>query len=511
MYILGVDIGTTNTKVIAYTPEGRSMAGADMSNSPLSMVAGYHELDPAMILKAVVKTMQDVRMHMGKEPLVGCCFSSAMHSLLAVDAAGRPLTNLITWADNRSSAQAAALKATAKGNEIYNRTGTPIHPMSPLCKLLWMKEEQPALHAAAAKFIGIKEYLFFHFFGQYVIDHSIASATGLFDIYDLGWNETALREAGITPEKLSTPVSTSHAVTGLKQEYVDLLSIPADTPFIIGASDGCLANLGSGAMQPGDVSITVGTSGAVRMTAHQPQQDAQQRIFNYILTEDLYISGGPINNGAMLLKWCAEQLFSRPFNNATDDAEWFLEQAAKAPAGCDGLIFLPYIQGERAPVWDANARGVFFGIGTQHTQAHFMRAVIEGINFALYEVMQAVEESVGPVKRIYASGGFSRSQQWVQWLADLLGQDILLSGTADASAMGAALLGLHAMGITSSLALPAMSDISITSGKRTTGEIKTRELIRHYQPSPQQREVYLHNYNIYKTLYASLQVAFHKM
>jgi gluconokinase len=280
----------------------------------------------------------------------------------------------------------------------------------------------------------------------------------------------------------------------LHKEYADLLGVDQSTPFIIGASDGCLANVGSGAMQAGDMSVTIGTSGAVRMATAKPQHDAKGRIFNYILTEQWYISGGPINNGAVLLSWYAEHFLNRTFNN-TEDVAWFLQQAASVPAGADGLIFLPYVQGERAPVWDAQARGVFFGIHTQHTQAHFMRAVVEGINYALYEVAQSVEETIGPVNRLYASGGFTRSSQWLQWMADLFNKEVIISASADASAIGAAIMGWYALGKTNTFELP----------KNAT------QVIERFIPDPPQHAAYQRNYAIYTSLYPSLKEAFHRL
>ncbi|AXY78848.1 gluconate kinase [Paraflavitalea soli] len=491
-HIIGVDIGTTNTKAIAFTVEGTVIAQASITYMPLVTAAEEHELDVEILFNAVVQTIQQVTAQTGSSFLLGIAFSSAMHSLLAVDQAGKPLTNLITWADLRSSDQAARLKESDAGKLIYQRTGTPIHPMSPLCKLLWMKEQRPDIFAAAHKFIGIKELVFFRFFGQYLIDHSIASATGLFDIYDVDWNKEALLVTGLSADRLSTPVSPTHIVTGISAAYATMLGIGQDTPFIPGASDGCLANVGSGAMQPGDVSLTIGTSGAVRMMAHQPQHDVKERIFNYILTEQWYVSGGPINNGAVLLKWYAEHFLHRTFHH-TEDFEWFLQQASEVPAGAEGLVFLPYVQGERAPVWDAAAKGVFFGIHARHTQAHFMRAIVEGINFALYQVTQSLEETIGPVTNIYASGGFTKSPHWLQWMADLFGKKIIVSSAADASATGAAILGLKAIG--------KIDDLHFRAKTTQPGE--------HFLPHEQQREAYLHNYRIYAMLYDRLKDVFH--
>lgn len=490
-HIIGVDIGTTNTKAIAFTVEGAIIAQANITYMPLTTAAEEHELDPDTLFNAVVQTIQQVTRQTGNSTLLGISFSSAMHSLIAVDTTGKPLTNVITWADLRSSRQAEQLKHSDAGRRIYQRTGTPVHPMSPLCKLLWMKEELPEVFAAAHKFIGIKELVFYRFFDQYLIDHSIASATGLFDIYDFDWNKDALLITDLTPGHLSNPVSTTHKVTGLKKEYAGLLGIDQATPFILGASDGCLANVGSGAMQPGDVSLTIGTSGAVRMMANKPQHDVKERIFNYILTEQWYVSGGPINNGGVLLKWYAEHFLDRSFHKA-EDFEWFVQQAAQVPAGAEGLVFLPYVQGERAPVWDAAAKGVFFGIHARHTQAHFMRAIVEGINFALYQVTQSIEDTIGPVVRIFASGGFTRSPQWVQWMADLFGKEITISSTGDASATGAAILGLNALGISSDLNFPGNAP----------------QMGERFLPDEQQRKTYLHNYSIYTILYDKLKDVF---
>lgn len=446
--IIGVDIGTSGTKAIAYTREGKVIGNSYVSYNPVTGEPGCHELDPEVLFNAVItcieKTAQQVSTLAGK--IAGVSFSAAMHSLIAVDAKGDPLTNVITWADARSAAYAEVLKQSPAGRDIYRHTGTPIHPMSPLCKIMWLREHQPAVFAAAHKFISIKEFIFHRFFDDYLIDHSIASATGLFDIINKTWYEPALAAAGITPERLSRPVPTTYVISALKEPLSAPLSVVANTPFIIGASDGCLANLGSHATEPGDMSVTIGTSGAVRMMASLPAWDKQERIFNYILTSERYVSGGAINNGVVLLKWYTENFLQKPFASARD-LNLFVEQAAQAPAGADGLLFLPYLLGERAPVWDAAAKGVFLGVHAGHTQAHFMRAIIEGINYALYQVAASVQETVGTIQHIYASGGFINAPLWLQWLTDLFGKEIKVINSDDASSVGAAMLGLQALNL----------------------------------------------------------------
>ena len=473
---------------------GEILGNANVSYGAIQSAPGYHEQDPEIFFNAVMSTLQEVVEKNKHHQLTGVSFSSAMHGLMAVDKKGKPITNIITWADLRSKEQAQRLKDSEVGTRIYQHTGTPIHPMSPLCKLMWMKENDPVTFKSAFKFISIKEFIFFKLFGEYLIDHSIASATGLFDIYSLTWYHESLVVSGIHAGQLSKPVSTTYIINSLKKEHVGFLGIDPGTRFIIGASDGCLANLGTNAVETGDTAITIGTSGAVRMISDQPQYDSKQRIFNYLLTETKYVSGGAINNGVVLLKWYAEHFLDYPFTNM-DGFDWYMRKALSAPAGSSGLIFLPYVMGERAPVWDADAKGVFFGIHSKHTQAHFMRAIIEGISFALFQVTKSLEETVGPVTNIYASGGFIHSKEWLQILADVIGMKIHITNATDASALGAAILGFTAIGVLNNLS-DAKSFISVQET---------------FFPNDEQHRIYMGNYTVYASLYFKLKEEFLKL
>lgn len=487
-YIIGIDIGTTNSKAVAYDPDGNVVA-QDLRTYPhISPQEGYFELDPEVLFQAVQELLKNIVARLVPNKPAGICFSSAMHGLIAVDAMGMPLTNMITWADLRSSAYAKQLKNTETGKRIYERTGTPVHAMAPLCKLMWMKENLSEVFFSAHKFISIKEYIFYHFFGEFIVDRSVASSTGLFDIYSLDWNADALHTAGINAEKLSGHVSTGFIIKGLNKKYASLLNLHPETPFIIGASDGCLAHLGSNALHTRDISITIGTSGAVRVMTEKPVHDPKQRIFNYLLTDDLFISGGPVNNGGNVLQWFAKSFLKKDYLTP-DDLDLFIQEAVNTPAGCEGLIFLPYIYGERAPVWDADARGLFYGVSSIHTMAHFMRAIMEGISFALYSILETIEESYGPSNKIYASGGFIRSKEWVKLLADVLGKKVFVTHGEDSSAAGAAILGMKALGITTNL--------------HDLGSFFPDKEI--FEPDLNDHQVYLRNYNVYSKLYDKLK------
>lgn len=483
-YVIGIDIGTTNTKAVAFTETGQVLGSVETSYPVFTDATGAHELEPNALFDAALTVLLQITEKLDPAEAAAVSFSCAMHSLILVGADGKPLTRAMTWADRRSEAYAAALKGSELGRRLYRQTGTPIHAMSPLCKLLWLKDRRPELFRQAAKFISIKEYVWWRFLGRYQVDHSLASATGLFDIRALGWSVEALEHVGIRADRLSAPVPTTHRETELLSTW-RTMGLMRGTPFVIGGSDGCLANLGTGAVRPGATALTIGTSGAVRMAALVPAEDAKERIFNYILTEGRYIVGGATNNGGNAVQWYADLILG---NHEADSLDALAATAGRVAPGAGGLIFLPYLLGERAPVWDAEARGVFFGIGAMHRQEHFMRATLEGISFGLRQIGASLEETVGPVEQIYASGGFTRNRGWLQLIADIFQKKVCVAALADASAIGAAMLAWVALGVCTLEDAAALAAVTHT-----------------YEPDKALAEVYQGNYRIFSQLYGRLK------
>jgi gluconokinase len=446
-YIIGIDIGTTGTKSVLFTPNGTAVAKALVEYPLLSPTPATAEQDPEQIFAAVVDTVRQVTAQVEPAQVMGLAFSSAMHSLIAVAADGSLLTPSITWADNRSAVWAE--KTRRDQPDLYHRTGTPIHPMSPLVKLVWLRQDHPEIFQQAAKFISIKEYVFYRLFGRYAIDHSIASATGLLNLSQLDWDEAALAWAGIRPDQLSQLVPTTQILTGIDPALAQQMGLRPDIPVVIGASDGVLSNLGVGAVAPGVVAVTIGTSGAIRAVVDRPVTDPQSRLFCYALTESHWVVGGPVNNGGIALRWLRDQFGETESQVAKrlgqDPYDLLIDLAATVPAGSDGLLFHPYLLGERSPLWDANARGSFFGLSFNHTKAHLIRAVLEGILLNMQIVLQALEDFTGNTRQIQATGGFARSRFWRQMMADIFNQPITIPEQFESSCLGAAILGLYAL------------------------------------------------------------------
>ncbi|MDF2815111.1 MAG: gluconokinase, partial [Paenibacillus sp.] len=246
--------------------------------------------------------------------------------------------------------------------------------------------------------------------------------------------------------------STTYILQGLTQAYAADTSLPSDTPFVVGASDGVLANLGAGAFEPGVYSVTIGTSGAVRGTVREPLTDPEGRLFCYALKEDFWVVGGAINNGGIMFRWVRDQLATLEAEEGRkrgmDPYDYLTEIASTVHAGSDGLIFLPLLAGERAPYWNANARGLFFGLSLFHEKKHMIRSVMEGVMFRIHSVVQALEDVGGPTKEIRASGGFARSSFWLSMMADVLGNPVTVPPSVESSGLGAAQLALLATGET---------------------------------------------------------------
>jgi len=410
-----------------------------------------------------------------------------------MDANDQPLTHSITWADNRAAAWADKIRYEMDGHAIYLRTGTPIHPMSPLCKLMWLRHDRPDIFLRSARFVGIKEYVFHRMFGQWLVDHSIASATGLFNLRELDWDSGALALIGVTAAQLSQPVPTTYRLSGLSPALAQQLGLLPTTPFVIGANDGVLSNLGVNAIAPGQVAVTIGTSGAMRTVVDQPVTDPAGRTFCYALTENHWVVGGPINNGGSILRWVRDELATAEAAEArqrgADPYDALMEIAAQVRAGADGLLFHPYLAGERAPLWDADARGSFFGLAMHHGKPHMIRAALEGVIFSLYSILPAVEALIGPSRRMMATGGFARSALWRQMMADIFDREVVVPESVESSCLGAAVLGLYALGRISSLA--AIADMVGST--------------HHHRPDPENVAIYKKLWPIYVAIPQQLQ------
>jgi gluconokinase len=275
-----------------------------------------------------------------------------------------------------------------------------------------------------------------------VVDTSVASATGLLDSRTLEWSPEILDFLAISSSRLSKVVSPGYTLyyDGERVDPSVRLGLPIGMPVIAGSSDGASANLATGATGNHVLAITIGTSGAARMVVHGVQTDDRMRTFCYHVRDNSYIVGGASNNGAVVIQWLKEAVLQ-----TEEDFVQLFALAATVKPGSEGLLFIPYILGERAPVWNSKARGLYFGLGIGHTKAHLIRAAMEGVVYCLYSIGKVLTENK-EIRELHATGGFARSPLWLQMVADIFNTKVLVFGEDESSALGAVIIGLEASG-----------------------------------------------------------------
>lgn len=465
-YFLGIDMGTSSIRAVMFDEAGYQISSDSVDCSISTSFEGAAELDPEFVTNAVFNASSGciTKSGVNRHRIEAVCFSCHMHSLMLVGEHGEPLTQLMLWADTRAGREAEFIASKFDTADFYNRTGCRVrHPMYPLAKLLWIKNNHPDIFKKATRFITIKEYILFKLFGDYYADYTIAASQGYFNIHEQSWDKEILYEVLETgPEKLGTPVDCLQVLRGIRPEYAELMGLDIGTPVVVGSGDGIMANLGCGVTDDTALSSTIGTSGAVRTTVGKPLLDPEQRTWCYSFTKDSWVAGGAINNGGLVLKWLRET-FRKQFEY---DAAAYGENVYKlfdrftkqVGPGSDGLIFLPYLTGERCPDWRADVRGLMHGLDYSHGRMHIVKAAMEGVMYRLYSVYEAISCLDKNAVQIRATGGYIRSEAWLQMQADIFNKEILVCPVIETSALGAAYLAMVAVGAAGSIrdTLPSM-------------------------------------------------------
>ncbi|MCE1254598.1 MAG: gluconokinase [Anaerolineae bacterium] len=487
--IIAVDIGTGSSRALLIDSRLHILASFSAPCELIEPASGHVEQAADQVLLATLQVIRQAALTAAQQAnaISGICFSSAVSSLLAVNEAGLPLCHALTWADTRAQPQVKNLKE--KALQLYQRTGTPQHASYWLPKLIWMRQNRPEIFLKTRYWVGLKDYVVHYLTGEYLTDTCNAAATGMLNSDTLTWDEFSCDLAGISTGQLPALSETTSLISGLRADVAAELELPPATPLILGAGDGMLANLGSGVITPGQVATTIGSSGACRSASTHPVlDDALMRAWSYPLLKDLWIIGGAENSGGLIVNWFTENYWPAGPHRFDD----MLQAVSKIPPGSQGLIFLPYLLGERAPIWDENARGAFIGLDSRHSPAHLARAVLEGVIFALYDVYRSLGEYTAEAQEIRVSGGYTRSPVWLSIQANLFNKKLVVLKNHECSALGAAILGFYALGVFPDL-------------KSGCDLIEIKETIH---PDPRQQTIYEKIIPLYTQAYHQLKPIF---
>ena len=440
-YLLGIDIGTSSVKTLILQAEtGLTLTGVTQEYPVLQPQPGYAEQNPSDWWRATVGTIRSALDESGIAPdgIVGIGLSGQMHGVVCIDAQHEVVRTAIIWADTRSKPQVDTLLANMPAQVMSQHApGQPAAGfMGPT--LMWLQAHEPETLQRTKAVLLPKDYIQLRLTGEITTDASDGAATWLMDVKSGAWSDTLIASCGIDSRYLP-PVKPSDSVVGqVTPGAAEQLGIPAGIPVIAGCADQCAQALGYGLFDPGTALVTIGTGGQVFMPLAEPRIDPQLRyyVFNHAVARRWYAAAAILCAG-LALRWLRDTL---GFKDRSDAYAHLSHLAADVPPGADGLIFLPYLTGERTPHMDPLASGLFLGLRIHHTPGHLARAVMEGVTFALRECLDLVTIQEAMPPRIIISGGATASPVWRQIQADVYNQTVWLAEGENHACVGAALL-----------------------------------------------------------------------
>jgi xylulokinase len=447
-YLLAHDLGTTGNKATLFDADEGVVKVSTFEPYPTDYSQpGWAEQDPADWERAVWQCTRRLISDAGIEPgaVAAVSFSGHMQGALLVDRQGIPLRNSIIWADQRSTAQADFITSVCGSETLYKLTGQRISPTYTASKILWIKEHQPAIYEQAYKVLQPKDYAAFLFSGVFATDYSDASATLLFDLINHRWASDVIKALSLNSELLPEAHPSTAIIGQVTASAATSSGLVAGTPVVIGGGDGACATVGAGSVREGETYAYIGSSSWIAMTTRQPILDPQQRTFTLAhLMPDHYFALGTMQAAGGAYGWLERLLY--PEGDAHLQA--MDAQAAAVPAGSGGLLFLPYLMGERSPYWNPLARGALVGLTMSHSQPEVARAVLEGVAFNLKLILDALRTQDVQIARLLLIGGGAKSVVWRQILADVLNLPICLPAlTTEATALGALVAGGVGVGL----------------------------------------------------------------
>jgi xylulokinase len=490
--LLGIDVGTSGVRACLFRPDGTLLGAGRVPCAVSRPRPGWAEVDPELWWRGFLEALAAARAEAGVAPAAirGVGLSTLFPTLIPMDAAGDPLGPAILYCDQRSTAQAEGLRASGAAAVLEAKTSNRVAPGTfALTSLLWLRDEQPDLYRRAAWFGSVNALFSMRLAGVFCTDYSAGLLFGLVEARNpAAWSGDLAALVDVDPGKLPPLRAPGARVGEVTRQGARLTGLAEGTPVAAGAGDAAAAPFGGGCTAPGDLLYTTGSSDCLSCVIGAPQTS---RLFPNpgYLGADTWLSVGTSTSTGAAVDWFAEQFLGEASGAAVARA------AEGAAPGARGVTFLPYLQGERTPVWDADARGAFTGLSMGSTRADLARAVLEGTAFALRQIVEAMEREGGvAIPRLPTCGGGAKNALWNRIKADVTGKPLDVFTFQEFSALGAAMLGGTAAGVYAS----AQEAVECTQSVRATEPV---------EPDPRAREAYEEPFRRYAALYPALSRA----
>ena len=499
-YVIGCDVGTSGTKAIVVSEAGKLLSKV-MVEYPLSTPhPGWAEQYPDTWYQASIQAIAGAvrKAKVLPKDIKGIGFSGQMHSSVFLDKNGKVLRPALLWCDTRTHEE--CVEITKKVGEAHLRqwVSNPALEGFTLPKILWVKRHEPRIYAQIAQVLMPKDYIRYKLTGELATEVSDAAGTLYFDVKNRRWSKEILSRLGIPLSWFPKVVESEEVCGHLTASAAKELGLAAGTPVVGGGADNTCGAVGNGIIKTGDVMASLGTSGVFFAHSDKVKVDPKMRVhtFCHSVPQKWYLMGVMLSAG-FSLRWYRDTLglTEKEIAKKTGkDAYNVLSQEAdKVSAGSEGLIFLPYLMGERTPHKDPHVRGAFIGASARHGRAHFARAVFEGITFGMRDSLEIFKELKVPVRRVVATGGGAVNPFWRQLQADIYGEEVVTVNSQEGPAYGAAILAMVGVGLYPSVNAACSKLIRVVS--RTS-------------PRPKQKLAYDQWYGQFKKLYPALKGSF---
>jgi xylulokinase len=496
--LLGIDIGTGGTRAVLLDERGSVLSAATADHQPISSPhQGWAEQDPHDWWDAACRAIRQCLERSQTPPgeIAGIGLTGQMHGMVLLSGTGAVLRPSIIWCDQRTEEQCLAITKKVGARRLIKLTANPAITGFTLPKIWWVQQHEPEIWARVKMILLPKDYVRFRLTGAYAIDVSDASGTLLFDVANRCWSAPMMEISGLTDESLPPVVESQELAGYISEDGARATGLLPGTPVVAGAGDQAAGAVGMGIVRPGAVSATIGTSGVVFAATAKPLLDPKGRIhtFCHAVPKRWHVMGVTQAAG-FSLRWFRDQFGSLGESNVVDPYDRLLQEASEAPAGSEGVLWAPYLMGERTPHLDPHAKAALVGLAANHKRAHVIRAILEGVAFSLRDTLTIFAELKLPVKSIRLGGGGGRGALWRQIQADVYGMPVDSVEAEEGPAYGAAILAGAGVGVWPSVDSACDTIVRVA---------------KHTAPNPESVAVMNQQYSAYRKLYPALRDIFH--
>ena len=500
-YLIGIDLGTSGTKTVLFDEDGNTISSHTVEYPMYQPQNGWAEQDPVDWYNAAVETLRYVTKDIDASLIAGIGISGQMHSLVMLDENNDVIRPAILWCDGRTAAECDEITEKVGYDRLIEITANPALTGFTASKILWVRNHEPENYAKCRHILLAKDYVRFRLTGEYATEVSDASGMQLLDIKNRCWSDEVLEKLDIDKSMLAK-VYESPEVTGyVTEEASKLTGVPKGTPVVGGAGDNAAAAVGTGVVEEGKAFTTIGTSGVVFAHTKEMHVDPKGRVHTFCcaVPGEWHVMGVTLAAGQSL-KWFRDNFCADEMSTAKSmdvDPYYLMDKEAEiSPIGCNKLIYLPYLMGERTPHLDPDCRGAFIGLSAMHTKRDMLRAVMEGVIYSLRDCSEILKEMGVTSDNMAACGGGGSSPLWRGMLSDTLGTEVTTVTSKEGPALGAAILAGVGAGVYESVQEACRKVVKVKSSQK---------------PDKEKSAEYEKYYNIYKSLYPALKQEYKKL